>query len=547
MIRLALAFLLACASPAFAEFGDCDDPGYLTGFADAPTADDLTCIVLFDYAHAAPGGERRVRAITDAAGGWAVPADVESEVRRGAEAATALLATLGEYRIDDVTLLLLDDVHDLGDGPEIEGVTLAGPDGRTGECLITLYGLSSGATRGTMAVLVAHEMFHCVQAASWPAAYQTYNDGGAWWIEGSAEAFAGMAVPGSAAETARAIEFDASVAEGRALNEMAHEAAVFFYWLVGPGGGPSAFLPFLGQMAESAGEAAQHAAMRAALSAAGWRDFATAYADAQIPHPQGGNLGVVPPDRIRLSITETSSHDLRLSAFVLQPGLVHYDCGVFGNIAPGADANLSFRPDTGGDWLDWPSETDTRDGRPSDFQIIALPVGDPGPARLEVERRAGCRPCAGVSTLDRCLIGTWEMTSGGPEDWLRAQGLPVRTEMLGPRLMTLRDDGLYGTEPFGITAEYRDEDVVFSADGRVTVAFGSWSATDGQVNFCQETGGLSGEMTVTTSESSSTTPVAQRGSGTISMTYACSPEGLSTTLAMPGLPDMVSGFSRLSE
>ena len=50
---------------------------------------------------------------------------------------------------------------------------------------------------GDIPTSIAHEMFHCVQYASLsPEQMATYGAGGDWWIEGSAEYFANLTLPG---------------------------------------------------------------------------------------------------------------------------------------------------------------------------------------------------------------------------------------------------------------------------------------------------------------------------------------------------------------
>ena len=116
-----------------------------------------------------------------------------------------------------------------------------------------------------MATTVAHEVFHCILGATCAGPrYQSHVAGGAWWIEGAAEAFAAAAVPESAAYTDRSPEFDAAV-EGRvALNDMAHEAVQFFYWRMQTRDGLAALMPFQDAMAETGGAAAQQTRRRTA-------------------------------------------------------------------------------------------------------------------------------------------------------------------------------------------------------------------------------------------------------------------------------------------
>jgi hypothetical protein len=549
------AVLLGGAGPAAAQFLDCMSDGYLASFPEAPTAEGLACRELFRFEVATPEGPRFMRGIADAGAGWAAPPDLVAEVERGARLAGAAFARLGSFRVDNITLLILDDVHATGDlsGPgdgAVLGTALSDrnlPPGTPPECLLTIYALAPGATDGSMATTVAHEIFHCVQGASYAGPkYQSYVAGGAWWIEGAAEAFAAAAVPESAAHTDRSPEFDAAVAGRVPLNDMAHEAAQFFYWLMQTRGGLAALMPFQDAMAETGGAAAQQAAMRRALSPDEWAAFAQAYADGRITHPQGGTLASAPPEGEVLTIEDAGPFPLPMAPFTLTLGRADYGCGVWANRQRPPAPQLSWK--AGGDWQELPAELDTREGGDRAWRLVALPV-DEGEGGLSVERRAGCAPCLGSSEIDACLVGTWEVSGGGPEEWMRAQGIRSSFAFDGPRQMTLRRDGLFSTGGFGVTADEAQDGMRMEGEGEVAAAQGTWSVTEGRLNTCIAAGGgMGGEVTITTPDTSGTMATGAPPGGSLSVGYSCAGGELVTTLPMGGgLPAMETRYRRIGD
>lgn len=550
-----LAAVLLPALPARAEVGDCSAPGYLAAFADAPTARDLTCVELFRFEVPTPDGPRLIRGIADAAADWAVPPALAAEVERGARLAGQAFAGLGRFRVEDITILVLDDVHpgtDLshhGNGAaEVLGVTLGTPDpARGAECLITLFGLAGAATDGSMPVTVAHEIFHCVQAATYAGPkYDSYTSGGAWWIEGAAEAFAAAAIPESAPYTDRGGAFDAAVEARVALNDMAHEAVHFFYWLMQGRGGLAALMPFQDAMADAGGAAAQQAAMRAAMPAGDWQDFAQAYADGRIRHPQGGALASTPPEGTVLDISAAGRHALPMDAFTLTLGRADYACGVWGNQPRPAPPGLTWKAE--GDWGELPEELDTREGgAAAAWRLAALPV-EAVAGGLAAERRRSCAPCLGSDALDACLVGTWEMTGGGPAEWMRAQGFAARAEHAGDRHVSFRGDGVFGTSSFRVSLTEDRRDILWEGEGTLTGAMGGWSAEGGQLNLCTEAGGgMTGRVRGSMPEGSGELPAGAPPGGSLSLRYACTGDSLQTILPMRGLPDMVTEYRRISD
>lgn len=562
----ALLFLLS-AAPAQAQFLDCMAEGYLDAFPVAPTAEGLACLELFRFPVATPDGQRHIRGIMDAGADWAAPPDLVAEVERGARLAGAAFAGLGSFQVDNITVLILDDVYataDLtGEDPAdpdaprgVLGVALSAPvlpAGAGPECLVSIYALAPGATDGSMATTVAHEIFHCVQGRTYAGAkYETYGAGGDWWIEGAAEAFAAAAVPESAAYTDRSADFDAAVAGRVALNEMEHEAVHFFYWRMQTNGGLAALMPFQDAMAESGGAAAQQAAMRGAMSPEEWAAFAQAYADGRIVHPQGGSLGSVAPDGEMLSIEDAGTHALPMDPFTITLGRAYYGCGLWGNEARPPAPALTWRsedaPDSG-DWRALPEELDTRDAADTAWRLVALPVED-SEGQLAVERRAGCTPCLGSTEIDACLVGTWELTGGGPEEWMRAQGMDINVTYHDPRQMILRADGAFSTPAVRYSMTMRGVRSTGTGDAVGPAAFGTWSVADGRLNTCVGAGGgVEGTVTMTyDSGASGSMETGQPGGGDLSVRYSCSGgEVVTHTPVGSGMPDIVTTYTRVGE
>ena len=273
-VAIALVALIA-ALPARAQPVDCMTAGYLASFEVAGVT-DLTCAEVFRFSVATPGGERIIRGIADLNADWAFRPGAADAVEQGAHLAAEALPSLVDYRIGDVTILLLGDrftpESEATPGPQVlaQAWDPDAPVTGRGDCRLTAFLWGPGGITGDIPTSIAHEMFHCLQFATLsPDQMAGVGAGADWWIEGSAEYFAAFAVP-DAAGTDRVGEFADNTAAGVALSAMAYEASTFFYWLHQTRG-IAALMPFLSGMA---GAGDQHGAMRAALSDAEWLQFA---------------------------------------------------------------------------------------------------------------------------------------------------------------------------------------------------------------------------------------------------------------------------------
>ncbi len=548
---------LGWSGPARA-FGDCSDPAYLKGFGmpgvNEGTATTIDCVTAFEFSFPTPAGDRSVRAIHDISVGWLVGSGELAAIERGARQAAAAFGRLGRFETDDITILILEDLAvPLGSDEAATNRTLAAAiggraaDGRlAGECYITIFAAQTRATApATAGYVVAHEMFHCVEEASLGAAQvDTMGGGGAWWAEGAAELFAASAIDGVGDVFDRAGRFARETADDAPLYDLSYSMAVFWWWF-GAERGLEGLMPALHQMAGSDDAAAQRAAMRAILAPDEWLRFAQAWADRQIPHPQGAalNYGDEPEEYL---FDEDRTQSLPLDPFVLVLGRARYSCGEWSNRGAPNVVALSARPADGGRWVAYPAEVDAREGSGQGTYLFAgLNTGDGRVSGdIEAERRAGCGPCAGSDRIDACLVGTWVQSGGGAVEWMRAHGISITSANVQPGPVTYRGDGSYFTLPFGGELTMQFDDARGDGQGQSFGSAGRWSAEGGTLNICEEAGGMSGQVTMTDEHGSHTMPVSVPGGAELTMSYSCSETSLETSLSFPNAGPMVTQFSR---
>jgi hypothetical protein len=554
MLRFALVLLVFLFPQILkAQPVDCMTPGYLDSF-EVPSVGDLTCVEVFRFEVSTPGGPRIIRGIADLNADWAFRPGAASAVEQGAQLAAEALPRLGNYRIGDVTILLLDDrftpESEVSEGPQVLAQAWdpeAATSGQS-ECRMTSFLWGPGGDPAEIPTTIAHEMFHCVQYASLsPEQMLGVGAGGDWWIEGSAEAFAAMAVPSADAITnARGADFDAAVSAGAALDTLSYEMAVFFYWLTGTRGW-EALMPFLSGMA---GAGDQHGAMREALSPEEWLDFAKAWEERTITHPQGhpALFGDAPFGESWIwDITRTERKDA--GAFTLSFGWAQYACGKWASEARPGDGSLAVKEE-GGPWADWPEEVDTRENPDGGlYRFLALPVED-GEIAVRGERTASCEPCRGSTEIDRCLVGQWQLTGGGPMQWMIDHGVPVSRNAMGDLFLTLFEDGTFRTDSVRVDYQLRvdtsDHVMISDALGTVFGTAGRWSVPRaGTLAACYDAGG-GAAGTVTTQIDSTTVTTGFPGApfaGDGGAPYSCGGGRFTTTIDMPRFGDMVHEFS----
>lgn len=556
LVRASLACIAVALStvclPARASFGDCNSPAYLAQF-DARLATDtgFLCVASEPVPVRSDAGTTHVRIVQHLVADWATAPGAMRAIKDGVAASALSMSRLGSFEISDVTIVLID-----GFGPAVAGsedfgdiaaVTSFAPGD---ECRITLWLLGPGATADYGAAVVAHELFHCVQRSSLSYAQLTSGapggagGGGAWWIEGAADWFSTLAVPAPAFMRDRVDVFDRD-SPRVALNRMAYDAYVFFAWL-GGAHGMEAVMPFLHAMAPSAGESAQRAAMTRALAAEEWLRFAEDYLDQRIRDGHGASIGSTPLHGEAYAWDATRTQRVSLQPFVLTRADLTVHCGRW-RFEPSPARFHAASPTAGEAWAPVPASLDAMGGE-RDFRFAGMAAGSDDIAlRIAGTREAACSECAGTGEVDQCLVGTWELTTHGAEQWMREHGQPVRLTSIARanNTMTLLEDGTFSTAAARVDAEVRSDDM--RGRGRmVGQSSGRWSAAGGRFNVCPDATALTGTVTVIVHGHSVTVPAAPGPARDSSQPYACSGSSLQVTMSMGSAGTVESIYTKVS-
>jgi hypothetical protein len=492
---------LAGVQPSRAQFDACTSE-YLTRFEAAATPDipawspgEIECVEYFRFSFSTPGGERWIRGIGDINVSELAAPGAVAAVERGARLSAQRMEALGNYRIANTTILMAFDVSnpaELADDPVARREAASAGAWTTQptdlECLTTVFLLGDARPEGEIPFEVAHELFHCVQKSTLSPEQNATTRHGAWWIEGSALWFAAAAI-GEQMRWDAVGAFASSVGAGLALHDMSYEMAVFFYWL-DQTRGDEAIMPFLSGMANEDSAAAQQAAMRDQLSDEDWLRFAQDYLDGEITYPSGGQIPRPSIEGDVWTISASGEQRRPLATFVIAAGWADFHCGQWDN--EGNDVNAAVREESSRDWSDWPTQVDARDRGNVRYRMVALNTReDSGEQELDSRRSASCTSCLARTVIDQCLVGRWRLTGGGPQEWLRNQGIPFTRMEVSTFDLTMNEDGTYSTGGFSSAFRAEYPDMAGGAEGTTQATSGRWSAEEGQLSGCVDGGGES--------------------------------------------------------
>jgi hypothetical protein len=580
MRTLRYLFLMICAAALAPRAGaqpavGCDT-AYLSGFTvieEGRTVwepGEIECVEHFRFTVATPRGPRVFRGIGDINARALLERGAIAQIEAGARRTAQSLAALGDYKIKNVTYLIslidsvsmANQVYDLASGRARGGATggwaRTPAPGAPEECPITLFPFE-GFGPNVMNHIIAHETFHCVQNDSLSSAqFATAPTGGAWWAEGSAELFAAHTFRSS---VDRGQEFRASVEAQRSLVEMDYDAAIFFYWYNQRNGGLGSLMPLLRRMAGSPAVPAQRAALRAALPNDALLQFAKDFDDNRINYPNGPAINFGPKiEGERWTVARNSTLDRTLKPFVIMPGWTDYECGKWANTMTPRDVNAAVRDERRPNWQAWPNETDCRTERRLRYRVMAMHTGDANARMsLRVERRIACDSCLpkGDNHIDACLVGTWELTGGGPMEWMaRRMGRANFKDKNSSKMKVIMlDNGMFRVESqfvaFETQIRSRSRTEKFETAGQSMVSEGFWSAKDGKMRACSVGVAAQGTTTGTVTTPRGTTtkdaPASFRTGPTEGdSTYVCSPTTYTSSIRMSDGSNMDFVFTRLS-
>lgn len=394
---LALFFLVFAFANEAQAFGSCTDTGYLSGFDSR--LGRTSCRVIHIGEIRWRGGDAKIRVIVAGGPTPALNAEERNFIARVdalAERVGDAMDAFGGLELDDTSILL----SNLTLGSFHAGTYVGGGD----ECKIAFYKTPDEVSLNKFLFTYAHEIFHCIQEATWPALYAMPGNEDNWWMEGTAEYFAHVANPNSSEGDAFINQFDAD-SPSDSLVGMDYGAVVFFLWL-GNDREPRGVRAFIDGMARTGGRAAQLAALRARMPLERWIEFGQKYLDGRIRQPGGRTLPSL-VDRGETVIfqrparhqSETSEYVLTRETFVFKKGRT-YRLSITG--ASGAlRSKFGLAP---GNWADPPTRVLACD---ADKRYTVLTTSVQGETSshtfvMEDSEVVNERAC--------CLIGDWVPT-----------------------------------------------------------------------------------------------------------------------------------------
>jgi hypothetical protein len=132
--------------------------------------------------------------------------------------------------------------------------------------------------------------------------------------------------------------------------------------------------------------------------------------------------------------------------------------------------------------------------------------------------------CAGTHAIDRCLVGTWKMTTNGTEQWMRAhiRNYHVTSIQTTDNTITLKADGTFTTGNSKVTTRGVSNTGASGTGTMNAQASGVWSAADGKFNICARASTMEGTTTVTGNGHSTTTAVHPAVPPVATRPYTCS-------------------------
>lgn len=278
--------------------------------------------------------------------------------------------------------------------------------------------------------LIAHEIFHCFQAAHYGDKMDDNYEGTSWWVEGTAEYFSHAAYTCVNDEHGQSSSYDPAAPlfdQGWGYPNVA-----FFQFLSAVDGlGESGVIRLIASMPDDETRAGQVSALSSFPDMHGrFHRFGQAYLDNAIPDcgepmPLTINNGSVEDIGIA-SVVKLEAHSYALERKVirLMPGRKY----TINTISRENSGKVSARrTDQPGEWGDLPEELTTPCDGEVEYQLLATAA-----THNEEIFRADiiiyseddpdtdeCVPCKDTGQQDACLFGKWRLNSGDAEQWLR--------------------------------------------------------------------------------------------------------------------------------
>lgn len=351
--------------------------------------------------------------------------------------------------------------------------------------------------------VLAHEWFHVVQNASFPA--DAHSCRSAWWREGAANWFAHVVLGADPRpeETARFLE----QVTRRSLTDFSYEAQVFHFWAGQRFGKPWVFE--LGLRPDA--RLATPGAVTDIMAADDWQAWAEAIADGTVTYPDGRPIAAFPVAPTMHAIGEADAVTLAGPPLSVHLATVTTTrAGLYDVEYAPAGALVSVAPETGlpmrAAWTridaDGTRRSEARSCEAPAWRIAAIRLGA---APLAATLRYQTRESQGC---DACYYGTWtELVERRPDDVRIAtpggpgivmthvmrsphdlvshlpDGTRVRRTWMGDPVLVVNRDGTYTLDdPRTTTTTSADGQPIVTSVDRTYREAGTWTpAEEGRV------------------------------------------------------------------
>lgn len=327
-LLIALCLLWSAAAHAF---GHCTSGAYMESFFSDLGAQPHDCDVIDDTLRIRwTGHDVPMRLVKLHDSPQALTTEDHAALQDLAGKIGGALGQMGPVSLEPITVLYRDTEAKRPQGhPELYG-EVAHAWGRPGECTITFW-KGSGQTREEHLATIAHEMFHCVQRATWPG---DQNNRGWWWAEGTATYFAYLVLRGTIIGDGVFRIFDQLIPTTSLVDlggatcgdHGCYATATFFLWL-GETQGPAAITNFILAMPDRSDHASQLAAVQRVVTADTWVAFAKAYHDRSIHKPGGASIDSQPAFGNRVNVAEGTQLAMPSVPYAVQSQLLAFRQG----------------------------------------------------------------------------------------------------------------------------------------------------------------------------------------------------------------------------
>lgn len=444
----------------------------------------------------------RLRSVVDARDAGAV--DAEAQAYAAVQEALVRMARLDvgqPLKLQDVTIVLVgSDAKSTGDTAKGQVLGIAVPF--QGDCILRLYPTRIAALAkangtdglGMLQYTAAHELFHCVQFATWPDLMAEYANHG-WWVEGTAETVAQAVFPNMDEAFRWSYNFADKVRD-TPLTRLTYHNVVFFSWVWAQD--PKLVFQIISAMPVGGTEAAQQAALASVIAPDELSRFVHDFLDNKVVTPGGADpmFGEIPlqmTTNIGLATFEDSStKDLTAAPFTMFAVDVAFSGGAYEiDITDTGPVQSRHRDPEGTAWTTGKIAADGDCTTTVTYRLAGMATG---PAKVRVAAKKDtkgkdCKACGAQAVRDQCLIGTWRIDNTVQRMSIAqyvANGRPVGVQVVGKNFLRLVEDGnsYWAYQNFLIAVQ--DQSVKSPIAGAVmngTIDQG-WSAADGTLNTC---------------------------------------------------------------